>query len=164
MVDREFVRHNVNEFAESPFGVPTVSQGDVTMFHRKTAVHLFLGFILICGLRSLRAEEPPVKVEVHWDRTIRVSRTKPTLLLGASPEMWRGSPLHGKIFKTLKDLGADDVRYAGGGYVYPHMGIPELDPPTATKTSWDFSYIDPVTEDVMKALQGHPIVLNFSAI
>jgi len=56
------------------------------------------------------------------------------------------------------------VRYTGAGYVYPHLGVPELDPPTSTKTSWDFSLIDPVTEDVMKAVEGHPVVLNFTTI
>jgi len=134
------------------------------MLCRKSAVRLFLSLILFCGFSSLGAGEQPVKVQVHWDRAIRVLKTKPTLLLGASPTLWRGAPLHDRILQTIKELGADDIRYAGGGYVYPHLGVAELDPPTATKTSWDFSYIDPVTEDVMKATEGHPLVLNFSAI
>ena len=78
--------------------------------------------------------------------------------------MLRGAPLHDQIFQRVKDLEADDVRYTGAGYVYPHLGVPELDPPSSTKTSWDFSLIDPVTEDVMKALEGHPVVLNFTTI
>ena len=44
------------------------------------------------------------------------------------------------------------------------MGVAELEPPTATTTSWDFSYIDPVTEDALNALAGHPVVLNFTTI
>jgi hypothetical protein len=44
------------------------------------------------------------------------------------------------------------------------MGIAELEPPTATTTSWDFSYIDPVTEDALNAFAGHPVVLNFTTI
>jgi len=125
---------------------------------------LTLGLALCFCVPTARAADQPVKIEVHWDRVIRVSKTKPTLLLGASPVMFRGAPLHDRIFQTIKDLGADDVRYAGGGYVFPHLGIVELDPPSATKTSWDFSYTDPVTEDVLRATQGHPIVLNFSVI
>ena len=134
------------------------------MPRQKRIIGFFLGFVFFLGFSSSRAADPPVTVQVRWDRTIRISNTKPTLLLGASPDMWRKSPLHDKISKALADLGADDVRYAGGGYVYPHFGILELDPPTGTKTSWDFSYVDPVTEDVMNVTKGHPLVLNFSAI
>ena len=60
----------------------------------------------------------------------------------------------------VKDLGANDVRYTGTGYLFPHMGIAELQPPTATTTSWDFSYIDPVVEDALNALAGHPSKTN----
>jgi len=120
--------------------------------------------MLFSGVFSIWAQEQTVKVEVHWDQVIRVLQTKPTILLGSSPAMLRGAPLHDQILQRVKDLGADDVRYTGAGYVYPHLGVPELDPPTSTKTSWDFSYIDPVTEDVMKALEGHPVVLNFTTI
>ena len=127
-----------------------------------TAVSSFLA--LSVGVSTIWGGDRPVKIQVHWDRVIRVSKTKPTLLLGASPGLFRGAPLHDRIFQTIKDLGADDLRYAGGGYAYPHLGVAELDPPSATKTSWDFSYIDPVTEDVMQATQGHRIVLNFTAI
>lgn len=116
------------------------------------------------GVASVRAQEQPVKVAVQWDRTIRVLQTRPTILLGSSPAMLRGAPLHDQIFQRVKGLGADDVRYTGAGYVYPHLGVPELDPPTSIKTSWDFSLIDPVTEDVMKAVEGHPVVLNFTTI
>src|SRR2546427_1644650 len=134
------------------------------MPRQKRIIGFFLGFVFFLGFSSSRAADPPVTVQVRWDRTIRISNTKPTLLLGASPDMWRKSPLHDKISKALADLGADDVRYAGGGYVYPHFGILELDPPTGTKTSWDFSYVDPVTEDLMTVRKEHPWVLNFSAI
>lgn len=134
------------------------------MLRRKGAGGLFLGLVLCCGFSRLWAGEQPVKVQVQWDRAIRALKTKPTLLLGASSVLSPGAPLHDRILQTIKELGADDIRYAGGGYVYPRFGVAELEPPTATKTFWDFSYIDPVTEDVMKATEGHPIVLNFSAI
>jgi len=120
--------------------------------------------LLLFSVFSGWAQEQPIKVEVHWDKVIRVLQTRPTILLGSSPAMLRGAPLHDQIFQRVKDLEADDVRYTGAGYVYPHLGVPELDPPSSTKTSWDFSLIDPVTEDVMKALEGHPVVLNFTTI
>ncbi len=120
--------------------------------------------LLLFSVFSGWAQEQPIKVEVHWGKVIRVLQTRPTILLGSSPAMLRGAPLHDQILQRVRDLGADDVRYTGAGYVYPHLGVPELDPPTSTKTSWDFSMIDPVTEDVMKALEGHPVVLNFTTI
>lgn len=125
---------------------------------------LSFGFALFFVIAGTGAGEPPVKVEVHWDRVVRVLKTKPTLLLGASPVLMRGAPLHDQILQRVQDLGADDVRYAGAGYAFPHLGVAELEPPTATQTFWDFSHIDPITEDIMKALEGHPVVLNFTTI
>lgn len=101
-------------------------------------------FALLCGAAGQGAEDPPVKIDVHWDHVLRVSKTEPTLLFGSSPMTMRGAPLHDQILQKVKELGANDVRYTGAGYLFPHLGIAELDPPTATKTSWDFSHIDPL--------------------
>src|SRR5208337_3917345 len=100
---------------------------------RRTSVSC-LSFVLVLffAVSSIWPQEQPVKVEVHWDRVIRVSQTRPTILLGSSPAMLRGAPLHDQILQRVKDLGADDVRYTGAGYVYPHLGVAELEPPTAT--------------------------------
>jgi len=144
-------------------GVPLHKQRKSGMYPHRSIVLAFLVHLSV-GVASLRVQEQPVKVEVQWDRTISVLQTRPTILLGSSPAMLRGAPLHDQILQRVKDLGADDVRYTGAGYVYPHLGVPELDPPTSTKTSWIFSLIDPLTEDVMKALEGHPVVLNFTTI
>jgi len=134
------------------------------MVRRTRSVHSVLMLALYLASSGMGADEGPIKVQVHWDRIIRVSRTKPTFLLGASPDLMRGAPLHDQILQRVKALGADDVRYTGAGYVYPHLGVAELDAPTAASTSWDFSYIDPVTEDIMQALRGHPVALNFTTI
>ena len=40
----------------------------------------------------------------------------------------------------------------------------ELDPPTQSGTSWNFSLIDPMTKDFMDATSGHSTVMNFSTI
>jgi len=42
--------------------------------------------------------------------------------------------------------------------------VAELEPPTKDKTSWDFSYIDPVTKDFLAATEGHSTIINFSTI
>ncbi len=133
------------------------------MFRRSNVVCSLLVFILFGSFSAIRAGDQPIKVQVHWHQVMCVSRTKPTLLVGAAPVLWRSSPLHDRILQRIKDLGADDVRYAVG-QPYPHIGVAELKPPTATQTFWDFSYVDPITEDVMKALNGHPVVMNFAVI
>src|ERR1017187_141009 len=74
-----------------------------------------------------------------------------------------GEPLGMASFHSVKDLGADHV-----GYVrwvpYPRLAVAELKPPTAQKTSWDFSVIDPMTKDFLAATDGHSTVMNFSTI
>jgi len=135
--------------------------------HRCTnAACSFLMLAMITGFSSVpstRAGDQLVKVQIHWDRVTRISQTKPTLLYGATPITWRDAPLHDRILQTLTELGADDVRYGVGG-PYPRMGVAELEPPSATTTSWDFTYLDPVTEDFLNALQGHPVVMDFTTI
>src|SRR5208282_1452542 len=105
--------------------------------HPRVVCSAFLPLLLF-SVRGLWAADPPVKIQVQWDRAIRVLRTEPTLLFGSSPMTMRGAPLHDQILQRVKDLGANDVRYTGTGYLFPHMGIAELESPTATTTSWDF--------------------------
>ena len=134
------------------------------MRRRTTWIYLFALVFSFTALPALRAQDKAITVQAHWDKVLRVSKTVPTFLLGAGPADWPGSPLHDKVFQAMKDLGADEVRYAGGGYVYPFYGVAEMAAPTATTTSWDFSRLDPLTEDVMNANKGHTIVLNFTTI
>jgi hypothetical protein len=47
---------------------------------------------------------------------------------------------------------------------YPRLAVAELEAPTKDKTSWDFSLIDPMTIDFLKATEGHSTILNFSTI
>jgi hypothetical protein len=94
---------------------------------------------------------------------IRVSKTTPTLQVVVNPELRRGSDLHNKAFKALRELGCDYVRYVPW-LPYPKLGVAELKPLRNGKTSWDFSLIDPMTIDFFKATEGHSAMLNFSTI
>jgi hypothetical protein len=80
-----------------------------------------------------------------------------------NPPLRPGQPLGAAAYQAVKDLGADYVRYVPW-LPYPRMAVAELEPPTATKTSWDFSVIDPMTQDFMRANEGHSTILNFSTI
>ena len=109
------------------------------------------------------AQGPLQKVEINWDKTVIVSKSTPTLQVVTNPMLNPGSPIHDGSFSALKALGADYVRYVPW-LPYPKIAVAELEPPTKEKTSWDFTYIDPVTKDFLAATDGHSTIINFSTI
>ncbi len=115
---------------------------------------LWSGFAMAAG---------PATVKVDWSRVDRVSRTTATLQVVVNPPLRRTSPTHDQYFRSLKSLQCDYVRYVPW-LPYPKLGVAELEPPKNGKTSWDFSLIDPMTEDFMNATAGHSVILNFSTI
>jgi hypothetical protein len=117
---------------------------------------------LLSGIQT-RPQGPPVTVSADWNKTVSVSRTTPTLQVVVNPPLRRGTPVHDNAFQSLRDLGADYVRYVPW-LPYPRLGVAELEAPTGGKTSWDFSLIDPVTIDFLDATKRHSVVLNFSII
>lgn len=108
-------------------------------------------------------QEPLPKVEIDWNKTILVSRSTPTLQVVTNPMLNPGSPIHDGAFSALKALGADYVRFVPW-LPYPKIAVAELDPPTKEKTSWDFTYIDPVMKDFLAATTDHSTIINFSTI
>jgi hypothetical protein len=109
------------------------------------------------------ATSPVAEVRVKWDNIISVSKSTPTLQLVVNPPLRRGTKIHDRVFQALHDLGADYVRYVPW-LPYPKLGVAELEPPKDGKTSWDFSLIDPMMEDLMNAQAGHTVIINFSTI
>ena len=133
-------------------------------------MHSFLRWrvctFLLLGLacvKSAIAQDQSVKIDVHWDRVVRVSQTTPTLQVVVNPPLRRGTPVHDNAHKALRDLGLDYVRYVPW-LPYPKLGVAELEPPKDGKTSWDFSLMDPMTIDFLEATKGHSVILNFSTI
>src|SRR6516162_4381894 len=126
----------------------------------------FLGTLVflapICGLKAT-GQESQQKVDIDWEKTIIVSKSTPTLQVVTNPMLNPGSPIHDGSFSALKALGADYVRYVPW-LPYPKIAVAELEPPTKEKTSWDFTYIDPVTKDLLAATEGHSTIINFSTI
>lgn len=110
---------------------------------------------------ALSAQEGAVTI--HWDKVTVVSKSTPTLQVVVNPPLRPGQPLSVASYKAVKDLGADYVRYVPW-LPYPRLAVAELEPPTAQKTSWDFSLIDPMTKDFLAATDGHSTVMNFSTI
>jgi hypothetical protein len=104
-----------------------------------------------------------INVTVQWDKVITVSKTTPTLQVVVNPPLRRGTKIHDRVFQALHELGADYVRYVPW-LPYPKLGVAELEPPQDGKTSWDFSLLDPMMEDLMNAQTGHSVIINFSTI
>ncbi len=119
--------------------------------------------ILLLTLPSAVAQDQPIKLDIHWDKVVRVSQTTPTLQVVVNPPLRRGTLVHDNAHKALRELGADYVRYVPW-LPYPKLGVAELEPPKDGKTSWDFSLIDPMTIDFLDATKGHSVILNFSTI
>ena len=130
---------------------------------RKSALGLMILLVFLPSCKSQKPQLPSQAVRVNWGSIIRTSATQATLQVVVSPLMRRNSPVHDKIFQDLRDLGCDDVRYVPW-LPYPRLAVAELQPPAAGKTSWDFSLIDPMTEDFMNATAGHSVIMNFSVI
>ncbi|MGH9616430.1 MAG: GH39 family glycosyl hydrolase [Acidobacteriaceae bacterium] len=92
-----------------------------------------------------------------------MSKSTATFQVVVNPMLERGSPIHDSAFRAIKQLGAEDVRYVPW-LPYPRLAVAELEPPTPSGTSWNFSLIDPMMEDFMAATSGHSTVVNFSTI
>lgn len=100
---------------------------------------------------------------INWDNQVMISKSTPTLQVVVNPMLRRGSPIHDQSFEALRNLSCDYVRYVPW-LPYPKLGVAELEAPAQNKTSWDFSFIDPMTIDFLNATKRHPIIFNFSTI
>jgi hypothetical protein len=100
---------------------------------------------------------------IDWDNITRISKTTATLQVVVNPLIERDSPIHDNVFRALKELRADYVRFVPW-FPYPRLGVAELEPPANGQTSWDFSLIDPLVEDFEQATRGRSSILNFSTI
>ena len=103
----------------------------------------------------------PDSVSVDWNKILTVSKTTPTLQVVEMPPLRFPQNVHDNIFKALKDLGADYVRYVPW-FPYPRLAVAELKPPSETQTFWDFTYLDSTMKAFMDATSGHSVVINFS--
>jgi hypothetical protein len=120
-------------------------------------------FALILVFFSLISQAQTPQLTVDWNDVVMTSRSTPTLQVVGNPMLRRKAPMHDPSFNALKGFNADFVRYVPW-FPYPKLAVAELEPPTATKTSWDFSLIDPMTIDFLEATKGHSIIMNFSTI
>jgi hypothetical protein len=107
-----------------------------------------------------KAQTP--KLNISWNVQTMVSHST-TLQVVGNPMLRKTGSMRVGALAALRDLNADYVRYVPW-FPYPKLAVAELEAPTATKTSWDFSLIDPMTIDFFENTKGHSVVLNFSTI
>lgn len=127
---------------------------------RKYSHEVILSVLFAIGLFPVHSQAQHT-VTADWGKTLVTSNTTPTLQLVENPMVRPGSPIHKNVFRALKDLQADYLRYVPW-FPYPKMAVAELVPPTRTETFWDFTYLDSTMQAVMEATKGHPVVINFS--
>ena len=120
-----------------------------------TFLFCFIFFLVLEG----RAQE--YRVAVNWDSIIATSKTTATLQVVENPAVRPSSPIHENTFRALKNLGADYVRYVPW-FPYPKMAVAELKRATKDSTFWDFTYLDSTMIAIMRAQEGHSVVINFS--
>lgn len=131
---------------------------------RKQTLRIIALVGVVAVMAALAAPQTaPQKISIDWNKVVQVSRTTATLQVVVNPPLRRGTAIHDRVYSNLKALGAEYVRYVPW-LPYPKLGVAELDPPTAAGTSWDFSLIDPMTQDFLDATAGRQPILNFSTI
>jgi Glycosyl hydrolases family 39 len=129
---------------------------------RNTWLCSSLSFAIWIGTLAVAANAE-AKIEVNWNKAELISKTSATLQVVVNPPLHHGTTVSTNAYKALRELGADYVRYVPW-LPYPKLAVAELEPPGIGKTSWDFSFIDPMTVDFLQATEGHPVILNFSTM
>jgi len=122
-----------------------------------------VGSLALFAVHAVGGAKQGISVVVDWNNTIAISKTVPTMLICPEPLLRKGSPIHDRLFESVRDLGAKYVRYQL--YVtYPGLSVAELEPPNKDTTFWDFSAIDSIVIPFLEATKGHEPILNFSTI
>jgi len=118
---------------------------------------------VFCTAMAAGAASAQQEIVIQWENVQRINRSRASLQAVVTPLMSRNSPMHDKVWRALKDLKAEYVRYVPW-LPYPRLAVAELEPPGKDATFWDFSLIDPYTVDFLEATRDSSVMLNFSTI
>jgi hypothetical protein len=105
----------------------------------------------------------PIETTLNWNDVVRESNAIVSVEVCVEPPLRRGHPIHDQLFAALKALEADYAHFQPWN-VFPRLAVAELQPPEQGKTYWDFSLMDPIAEDFMRATAGHPVVFNVGTL
>ena len=120
-----------------------------------------LALLLCSTMRMFGAPANSGEIKTDWNNVVADSRTSLSIQVCLEPPLRRDSPIHDELFKSMHDLNVDFPRFQPWR-TYPKIVVGELEPPRDGKTSWDFSLLDPILEDFMKAAGGHPVEMDIS--
>ncbi|KAJ7599853.1 glycoside hydrolase superfamily [Mycena floridula] len=94
----------------------------------------------------------------------QIIKTIPTLQAVVNPDTIPNNPIGDKAFAALEVLAPQFPRFVPW-YPYPRLVVAELEPPSTTSTSWNFTLIDPIVQFWMNATSvSRKPVINFSTI
>ncbi|MCR9065579.1 MAG: hypothetical protein NXI00_16530 [Cytophagales bacterium] len=124
----------------------------------KRILNKYVFLIVVLTISSTYGQET---ISIDWNDVTTTSNTTATLQLVENPKVRPSSPIHKNVFKALKDLEPDYLRYVPW-FPYPKMAVAELKAPTKKETFWNFSYLDSTMAAVMEATKGRPVVINLS--
>jgi len=128
-----------------------------------TYLSSFLAISTLLPISTTLAQEWQGKVTAKWDKVEQVSRTVPTYQIVESARLRSRSPIHDRVYRNLRDLGAEYGRFQAW-YPFPKLAVAELEPPRDGKSYWDFSNMDSIVVDFLEATKGHKIILNLATI
>ena len=120
--------------------------------------------VMLAGWSSVFAVPPgPLSVAPNWSDVAAVSKASVSIEVCVEPPLRRGHPIHDQLFNALASLGADFAHFQPYN-VFPKLAVAELKPPNDGITYWDFTLMDPIAEDFMKAVGNHPVVFNIGTL
>lgn len=130
---------------------------------RDLAWWVVLALVCVSSATPCLSADASVRVIPNWGKVNSVSKTVISMEVCVEPPMRRGRPIHDQLFNALHNLDADYLRFSPW-FPYPKLAVAELKPPRDGKTFWNFSLLDPIVEDFMRAAAGRPVVFNQSTI
>jgi len=124
---------------------------------------MLVGVIGLSSLSAASADGVPIKVALDWNKVIATSKSNIAIQDCPEPPLYRGQPIHDKIYKALHDLNADYSRIQPW-FPYPKLAVAELRHPDQTTTYWDLNLMDTIVEDFMTDTAAHLVVFQAGTI
>ncbi|KAJ7918887.1 glycoside hydrolase superfamily [Mycena leptocephala] len=93
----------------------------------------------------------------------QIIKTTPTLQVVVNPNVLPSTVQGAGALAALDSLSPEFPRFVPW-FPYPRLAVAELEPPTITSTSWNFTLIDPFVINFLNATVGRKPVINFSTI
>ncbi|KAJ7918857.1 hypothetical protein B0H13DRAFT_2433847 [Mycena leptocephala] len=93
----------------------------------------------------------------------QIIKTTPTLQVVVNPNVLPSTVQGTGALAALDSISPEFPRFVPW-FPYPRLAVAELEPPTITSTSWNFTLIDPFVINFLNATVGRKPVINFSTI